>query len=290
MHNPYFFPLILNLLLAPLQANSENETTWREGTRGLHVMIFTASIQKPLQASIQVPISSDFAARITRTFVPGGESTQVEFPSFGFTKPVTLEDVFLFYPGEGETRELDRRKRRHDNEATRSWVNIEVSTWDEQSYSLLLDGRYIWPFKTVAFEGQWESPQLLAIPAGKKNVIMIAVAELDCLQKAVFGTVRTETETPDPDIKEPQIISQTAPEFPYRLLRLGWTGEVMIRGIISKDGRIDPKRTLLLFCSHPLLAKSSLHTVIDRWSFRPATHDGNPIDLVASIQVSFAAR
>jgi hypothetical protein len=105
------------------------------------------------------------------------------------------------------------------------------------------------------------------VPGGEA-LVMIAATELDRLQAAVLGTVpRWEGRAPDPAITDPEILAQQKPEFPSVVLQSGWDG-----------------------CPHALLAKSSLKALIDGWSFRPATRDGKPVAMAATVEVSYAKR
>jgi hypothetical protein len=63
---------------------------------------------------------------------------------------------------------------------------------------------------------------------------------------------------------------------------------VIIRGVITTEGKLDPDRFVLLECPHPLLAESALATIIDHWQFQPASRDGIPVEALTTIEVHFA--
>ena len=60
--------------------------------------------------------------------------------------------------------------------------------------------------------------------------------------------------------------------------------------IVTKEGRIDREKIILLECPHYLFARNSLDVVLNQWTFQPATKDGVPIDLSANIEINFAHR
>ena len=86
------------------------------------------------------------------------------------------------------------------------------------------------------------------------------------------------------DFEPPQLIEGPQPLYPKGLSE---TGRVLIRGIITLEGRLDPTRFVLLECPHPLLGRSALTAILNDWKFRPGKKDGQPVEALTTIEVEF---
>ena len=64
-------------------------------------------------------------------------------------------------------------------------------------------------------------------------------------------------------------------------------GRVLIRGIITLEGRLDPTRFVILECPHPLLGRKALEVVLNDWIFEPGRKDGQPVEALTTIEVEF---
>ena len=64
-------------------------------------------------------------------------------------------------------------------------------------------------------------------------------------------------------------------------------GEVILYAIIRKDGRVDSIQ--LVRGLDPLLDQNAMDALA-RWEFRPASREGQPVDLEAVIHIPFQFR
>jgi outer membrane biosynthesis protein TonB len=74
------------------------------------------------------------------------------------------------------------------------------------------------------------------------------------------------------------------------LSKARYDGRILVRLTVNKEGRIDKEKIVLLECPHFLFARNSLDTILNDWVFRPATMDGNPVEIVTDIEVTFRVR
>ena len=84
-------------------------------------------------------------------------------------------------------------------------------------------------------------------------------------------------------VQEALILHKVIPAYPTLARAARISGVVQLVGRIGTDGRI---RELQLISGHPLLAKAALDAV-SQWVYRPTTLNGEPVEVIAPITVTF---
>lgn len=84
-------------------------------------------------------------------------------------------------------------------------------------------------------------------------------------------------------VQQAKAISQPIPVFPPLARQARIQGTVKLEGIIATDGRI---KELKVISGHPMLIPAALEAV-RRWLYRPTTLNGEPVEVVAPIDVNF---
>lgn len=82
----------------------------------------------------------------------------------------------------------------------------------------------------------------------------------------------------------PRVIRQTQPRYPLRARRAGSEGRVVLRAIIRRDGSVDDVQVLR---DLPYGLGEAAKEAVENWRFRPATYQGNPIDVYYTVTVNF---
>ncbi|HXI14044.1 MAG TPA: TonB family protein [Thermoanaerobaculia bacterium] len=82
----------------------------------------------------------------------------------------------------------------------------------------------------------------------------------------------------------PQVINRVVPDFPRSARAMGADGAVVIRGIVRKDGRIDDVEIIK---DQPYGLGESARRAVRRWQFRPASLNGQVIEVYWTITVNF---
>jgi len=84
-------------------------------------------------------------------------------------------------------------------------------------------------------------------------------------------------------VAEKQKIHDVQPEYPQaaRISRI--TGDVILRALIDREGRI---AELNLVSGHPLLVESAI-TAVKQWEYRPYLLNGKPVEVETTIKVSY---
>jgi protein TonB len=84
-------------------------------------------------------------------------------------------------------------------------------------------------------------------------------------------------------VKMARLIHRVEPQYPPLARQMRTSGVVELVGIIATDGRI---RELKLRSGNPLLAPAALEAV-RQWVYEPTLLNGEPVELVAAISVTF---
>jgi protein TonB len=85
------------------------------------------------------------------------------------------------------------------------------------------------------------------------------------------------------DVQMAKLVRKVIPEYPPIARAARISGIVHLVGTIGKDGTI---RDLQLISGHPMLARAALEAV-EQWIYKPTLLNGNPVEVIAPIEVSF---
>jgi TonB family protein len=86
---------------------------------------------------------------------------------------------------------------------------------------------------------------------------------------------------------QPQEIERSIPRYPATARRAGIEGPVVVRGIVRRDGTIDNVEVIK---DLPHGLGEEARRAVSRWRFRPATYQGEPIDVYYTVTVNFRLR
>ncbi len=89
-------------------------------------------------------------------------------------------------------------------------------------------------------------------------------------------------------ITDPEILVQTVPSYTDDAIKAKVQGVVLLQAVIRKNGRVDSP-VVLRGLGYGLEEKA-IQEIVANWRFRPATFHGRPVDLQATIEVTFNLR
>ena len=92
---------------------------------------------------------------------------------------------------------------------------------------------------------------------------------------------------PEGKLSGPSLISKVDPKYPQVQIKEHVDGEVVLYAIIRKDGSVDSIQ--LVHGIDPQLDKNSMEALA-RWVFRPASREGQPVELEAVVHIPFQFR
>lgn len=84
-------------------------------------------------------------------------------------------------------------------------------------------------------------------------------------------------------VQQGMLVNQVIPTYPALARAARISGVVQLVGVVGTDGRI---KHLQLVSGHPLLVEAAL-AAVRRWVYRPTYLNGDPVEVVAPITVSF---
>ncbi|MGH9509374.1 MAG: TonB family protein [Terriglobales bacterium] len=100
-----------------------------------------------------------------------------------------------------------------------------------------------------------------------------------------FAQLKDDT-TPG-DLTAPSATAKVDPAYPADMMRRGVEGRVVLYAVIHSDGSVGEVRVLRGFDDQ---LDENARAALERWRFRPATKNGQPIDLEAVVEIPFMAR
>ncbi len=89
------------------------------------------------------------------------------------------------------------------------------------------------------------------------------------------------------ELTAPAATAKVDPAYPANLMRRGVEGRVTLYAVIHSDGSVGEVRVLRGFDDE---LDQNARAALERWRFRPATKNGQPIDLEAVVEIPFMAR
>ncbi|MBZ5626034.1 MAG: energy transducer TonB, partial [Acidobacteriia bacterium] len=84
-------------------------------------------------------------------------------------------------------------------------------------------------------------------------------------------------------VKMAQVLHRVEPQYPPLARQARVSGVVELVGVISIDGHL---KELRLVSGHPLLARAAMEAV-SQWIYSPTTLNGEPVEVIAPITVTF---
>jgi protein TonB len=85
------------------------------------------------------------------------------------------------------------------------------------------------------------------------------------------------------EVQMAKLLRKVIPVYPPLARAARISGVVRLVGTIDKDGAI---RNLEVLSGHPMLARAALEAV-QQWVYKPTLLNGNPVEVIAPIEVSF---
>jgi periplasmic protein TonB len=82
---------------------------------------------------------------------------------------------------------------------------------------------------------------------------------------------------------EGNLVHRVQPEYPARARSAGIQGPVLLRAVISRQGRIE---NLQVLAGHPMLVKAALDA-LRQWRYRPYILNNEPVEVETQVTVNF---
>ena len=82
---------------------------------------------------------------------------------------------------------------------------------------------------------------------------------------------------------EGNLVHRVQPEYPALARSAGIQGPVLLRAVISRQGRIE---NLQVLAGHPMLVKAALDA-LRQWRYRPYILNNEPVEVETQVTVNF---
>ncbi len=85
------------------------------------------------------------------------------------------------------------------------------------------------------------------------------------------------------ELKEPKLLSTTAPVYPVAARQASIDGDVVIHAVIDKNGSVAKADVI----SGPAMLRQAALTAVLRWKYAPSVLDGQPVSVETTVTVKF---
>lgn len=250
--------------------------------RALHLILFedypytVSSDTNPRPYNVVDLPSAEFPQQFSCMYAPFRKLQKFALPEgVEIPRKVILLDIHTL-----SEAELNRKTVLYHNPLIDLSYQLKVTDWGDDSYQIGLSGKYRgFEFADIPIAGQLDRTKLVTIRRTSRQTLFAVFTPLQAIP--LFSA---EEYTGPGDFQEPRLIEAPQPKYPKGISR---AGKVILRGVITPGGRLDPDRFVLLECAHPLLGESALETILNDWKFQPGTKDGVPVEALATIEVQF---
>ena len=89
-------------------------------------------------------------------------------------------------------------------------------------------------------------------------------------------------------VTTPQIIRQALPHYTDDAIKARVEGVVVLQIVVKRDGSVDAPRILRALGFG--LDEEAIRCVSREWKFKPASRNGQPVDVYAVIEITFRLR
>lgn len=124
----------------------------------------------------------------------------------------------------------------------------------------------------------------LGVPWGTEN----SIGDLDAPPVPLDVPVQPEPETKiyQPyEVQAPVLIRKVDPRYPPHLSRVGVAAKVVVRCVIDRNGNVRDPEVIVPAAMAPF--NTAVLDVLPQWRYKPATHNGRPVDSYLDLTVTF---
>ena len=280
---PFLFILLTSVHLIPHVLGAKDSLETWNSEQALHLILFEDypyTLVSPRKVSsyqaVDLP-SADFPQQFSCSYGPFPRLQKFTLPEgIEIPRKLMLLDIHTLSEAAWSRNTVSRR-----NTFTKLSYQLKVTSWTNDSYQLSLSGEYMtFKFRDIPIQGRLDRTKLVTIQRTARQTLYAVLTPVQAIP--LFSTVESSGVG---DMARPQLIEGPAPPYPQGLSE---KGTVIIRGVITPNGRLDPDRFVLLECPHPLLGRSALETILNDWKFQPGKRDGKPVEALTTIEIQFA--
>ncbi len=279
---PYLFTLFIHNSLIPPLLGGGDSLGPRNSSQALQLILFEDYPYRVSQADNPSPYhavdlpSAEFPQQFSSRYAPFPKLQKFAVPEgIEIPRKLILLDIHTLSESTLRGKKVSYRSPVGDLS-----YQLKVNSWKGESYQIRLSGEYKgFKFDDIPIQGRSDRAKLLMMRKTARQTLFAVITPVQAIP--LFSD---QEGLPGGIFEEPKLIEGPKPHYPEGLSE---AGRVLIRGIITPQGRLDPDRFVLLECPHPLLGRTALETVLNDWTFQPGTRDGQPVEALTTIEVEF---
>ncbi len=237
---PYLFTLFVHTsLIIPLLGGGDSLEP-RNSPQGLQLILFedypyrvSPADNPPHYHAVDLP-SAEFPQQFSSLYTPFRKLQKFAVPEgIEIPRKLILLDIHTL-----SESALKGKTISYQSPLNGLSYQVKVNSWMDDSYQLMLSGEYKgFKFRDISFQGQLDRTKLVAIRKTARQTLFAVLTPVQAIP--LFSAQEDDVE----DFEPPQLIEGPQPLSPEGLSE---TGRVLIRGIITLEGRLDPTRFVLL--------------------------------------------
>ena len=240
-----------------------------------------------LRDSTIVSLSDSTAASPSDTTMADASVASLSDSALSDATAVSLSDSTIVSPSDTTIADATTVSLRDSTLSDSTLVSLSDSTAASPSDTTLSDASAISLSDSTMSDSTTVSPSDTTMADAPKNSPPDATGQRPQIQpKPAFKPNATigggVMEATDAD-QEPQLIDEIEPEYPEAAKADGKPAVVMLRLLVSKDGRVDKVQVL----SGPELFHSAAIAVATQYEFEPGIHEDVPRDMWHDISIYF---
>jgi hypothetical protein len=253
-------------------------------SRNIHAIVFESmnvknQVAKGHFAVAELP-SAVLPLRLSSSYFPLSASARFPVGDLGLPGELSLLDVYTFRFSEKDIKRSKKISRQ--NEMAKLTYSLKMRDWAEESCEIEFSGRYRDSLVPVITRLNKKTTTVIRI-----DHLYFAFTFVSAAIKAdeiLLSATRPEHES---SIVLPKVIRDPIPEYPPELSRRKKQGNFHFLAVITREGRVNRSHGIVLECFHWFFARNALEVIFNDWEFRPGQQDGQAIDIMAEIEVSY---
>jgi TonB family protein len=213
--------------------------------------------------------------------------TDVAAPAHSNVRQPSFTIPLLLPPGLGA--QLLSKARCRD-----SWIGVVDATVDRTGRVQAVDSSRVHTNRAcrraldTMLRLSFAAPVLLAGPLTTSELQVTKPADSDCVDDVPAGVRRTQLRRPGGDVKGPIVVRRVEPVFPMEArnaMKAERAATVVAEAVISSTGCVRDMKILSQALSPQL--NTAVILALAKWKFKPGTLDGQPVDVLFNLTVSF---
>jgi hypothetical protein len=253
-------------------------------SRNIHAIVFESMNVKNQVAighfAVETLPSAVLPLRLSSSYFPLSASARFPVGDLGLPGDLSLLDVYTFRFAKKDITGSKKIKRWND--LAKLAYSLRVRDWTDDSCEVEFSGKYRDSLTPVTV--RLNKKKTTVIRVGRLFVAFTFVSAAIKADEVLLSATRPERES---SIVLPKATKEPFPEYPPELSRRNKQGNFRFLAVITREGKVNRSHGIVLECFHWFFARNALEVIFNDWEFKPGQQDGQPIDIMGEIEVTY---